>query len=73
LQTSVTPIYGACPVTGEKIQIIGIDFSKDERIPLALLALRITADGELLPVRIPYAYEVPDTGDKVQSSQEGNT
>ena len=67
MQTSVTPIFGVCPNTGTLIQIIGIDYSPGELNPLALLAVR-QEDHELVPVRLPRAYALPEVDDTNKAS-----
>jgi hypothetical protein len=57
LKISATPLYGVDPVSGTPMRIVGIDVSPSGQ--LALLAVRQDGD-ELVPVRLPRVYAVPD-------------
>ena len=54
------PIKAVDPATGQEILIVGVDFSREDREQLGILALSITEDGEIWPVRLERAYVMPD-------------
>lgn len=48
------------PDTNDPIAIIGIDHDREDRVPVAFLAIRQAADGTLWPERLEYAYVMQD-------------